>query len=181
MITRVEFNLARQRAADLLRQTPLTIRPDEFGEIKVADFGLGELETSGAQILTLVNTEQIAAKLIILFPHQTLPEHLHPRIGSYLGKEETMRCEWGELYLYGPGEPTPHPKGHPPSHRAHTYTVWHEHFLCPGDQVTFAPNVPHWFQAGPTGAIVWSFSTQVIDLQDVFTDPDIRRETVIAG
>lgn len=134
---------------------------------------------TGAQIVTLVNTDKIAAKLLVLFPHQTEPEHTHPRLGDYAGKEETVRCEWGELYLYGPGQPTPNPKGHPPAHRRNTYTVWHEYVLNPGEQITFQPGTPHWFQAGPEGVVMWSFSTKAIDVQDVFTDPDVRRETVI--
>ena len=185
MITRAEQRQAQQRAAELLQKTGLALRPDELAGIEVADFGLGELETSGplptsgAQILTLVNSEKIAVKLLALTPGQTLPEHAHPRLGSYEGKEETLRCAWGELYLYGPGEPTPNPKGHPPAGRVDTYTVWHEHVLHPGDQVTFEPNTPHWFQAGPEGAVVWSFSTKAVDVQDVFTDPQVARQTVI--
>jgi len=175
----MEQRLAQQRAVELLQKTGLAFRPDELASIEVADFGLGELESSGAQILTLVNSEKIAAKLLALTPGQTLPEHAHPRLGSYEGKEETLRCAWGELYLYGPGEPTPNPKGHPPAQRRHTYTVWHERVLRPGDQVTFEPNTPHWFQAGPEGAAVWSFSTKAVDVQDVFTDPHITRQTVI--
>ena len=83
------------------------------------------------------------------------------------------------LYLYGPGEPASDPKGHPPGHRRPTYTVWHEYILHPGDQVTFPPNEPHWFQAGPKGAVIWSLSTKAVDVQDLFTDPDVRRETVV--
>ena len=180
MITRVEFNHARERAANLLRQTHIAIRPDELTAMEVADFGLGELEISGAQILTLVNTDQIAAKLLVLFPDQTEPEHMHPRVEDYDCKEETVRCEWGELYMYSPGDPTPNPKGHPPIRSRHTYTVWHEYVMHPGGQITFPPNVLRWFQAGPAGAVIWSFSTRAIDVQDVFTAPDIRRETIVA-
>lgn len=179
MITRSEFRQAQQRGAELLQKTGLAFRPDELAGIEVADFGLGELESSGAQILTLVNSEKIAAKLLALTPGQTLPEHAHPRLGSYEGKEETLRCAWGELYLYGPGEPTPNPRGQPPAHRRATYTVWHEALLRPGDQVTFQPNTPHWFQAGPEGAVVWSFSTKAVDVQDIFTDGQIARQTVV--
>jgi len=179
VITRTEFAQARARAVELLGKTGLTFRPDELASIEVADFGLGELATSGAQILTLVNTDKIAAKLLALTPGQTLPEHAHPRLGAYEGKEETIRCAWGELYLYGPGEPTPNPKGQPPAHRRTTYTMWHETILRPGDQVTFQPNTPHWFQAGPNGAVVWSFSTKAVDVQDVFTDGQVARQTVV--
>lgn len=179
MITRREYEQARARAIKLLAMTGLTFRPDELASIEVADFGLGELASSGAQILTLVNTDKIAVKLLALTPGQTLPEHAHPRLGEYEGKEETIRCAWGELYLYGPGEPTPNPRGQPPAHRRAAYKMWHETILRPGDQATFPPNTPHWFQAGPTGAVVWSFSTKAVDIQDVFTDAQISRQTVI--
>ena len=179
MITRDEQRQAQGRAAELLSKTGIALTPAELASIEVADFGLGELASSGAQILTLVNTDQIAAKLLALMPGQTLPEHSHPRLGAYAGKEETLRCEWGEVYLYGPGEPTSHPHGRPPAHRSHTYTAWHETILRPGDQTTFTPDTRHWFQAGPAGAVVWSFSTKAVDVQDIFTDPQITRQTVI--
>jgi len=119
-------------------------------------------------------------KLVILMPNQTLPEHRHPRIGKYPGKEEAVRCEFGMLYVNGPGERTPNPKVKPPKHRMDTYTVWHEYALKPGEQVNFEPGTPHWFQAGPDGAVFWSFSTKAIDVEDVFSDPEIVRVTVIA-
>jgi D-lyxose ketol-isomerase len=179
MITRSELAAAQARAVELLKKTGLAFRPDELAHIEVADFGLGELESSGAQIVTLANTDKIAVKLLALMPGQVLPEHAHPRLGEYEGKEETLRCAWGEVYIYGPGEPTPNPKGQPPARRRHTYTMWHETILRPGDQITFQPSTPHWFQAGPTGAVVWSFSTKAVDIQDVFTDAQIARQTVI--
>ena len=66
----------------------------------------------------------------------------------------------------------------PPIARRH-YTVWHEYRLHPGEQVTLPPDTPHWFQAGPIGAVVWSITTRAADLQDVFTDPQVVRQTVI--
>ena len=51
--------------------------------------------------------------------------------------------------------------------------------MRPGDQVTSPPDTYHWFQAGPEGAVVWSFSSRATDVQDVFTDPDVRRVTEI--
>jgi len=179
MIKRQQFIEAQQHAAELIRKTKISVREDELKRIDVADMGLSELEQSGVQILTLVDTEKIAVKLLVLLPNQAEPEHLHPRIGEYAGKEETIRCEWGELYLYGPGERTPNPKGHPPQHRVHTYHVWHEYYLQPGDQVTFQPGTPHWFQAGNQGCVMWSFSTKAVDISDIFTDPEIQRATII--
>jgi D-lyxose ketol-isomerase len=179
MITRAEFNRARRRAAEILAKTGLVVRQDEIDAMEVADFGLSELEISGAQIVTLVDTGQIAAKLLVLFPGQTEPEHTHVRIGGYAGKEETIRCAWGELFLYVPGEAANPPRCQPPAHHRGTYSVWHEVALSPGEQVTLAPNTPHWFQGGPQGVVIWSFSTKAVDGNDVFSDPDIVRQTVI--
>jgi D-lyxose ketol-isomerase len=179
MITRAAYEAAQRRAADLLRQSGLALREEELAGITVADFGLGELETTGAQILTLVDTPEIAVKLIALFPGQTLPEHSHPPLGAYPGKAETLRGVWGMVYLYRPGEPTAAPLAQVPAHRRATYTVGHEVVLRPGEQVTLAPNTLHWFQGGPEGAVVWSFSSRATDVEDGFTDAAIRRETVV--
>jgi len=179
MITRAELESARQRAVVLLERAGIVVRSDELERIEVADMGLSELEQSGVQILTLVDTERIAAKVLVLLPYQIEPEHRHPRLGDYPGKEETIRCWWGELRLYTPGEPTPNPIAFPPAHRRQTYTVWHEHIMHPGDQVTIPPNELHWFQGGPEGTVIWSFSTKAIDVSDIFTDPDVRRMTLV--
>jgi D-lyxose ketol-isomerase len=179
MITRRELDEVRTRSAALLAKAGVALLEDELAHMEVADFGLSEIAISGTQIVTLVNTDKIAAKLLVMLPHQTEPEHRHPRLGDYPGKEETIRCAWGELYLYGPGAPTPQPAANPPAHRRHTYTVWHEYVLRPGDQVTFPPDTPHWFQGGPTGAVIWSFSTKAVDIRDIFTDPDVQRETIV--
>jgi D-lyxose ketol-isomerase len=164
----------------LIQKTAIAIHPDEMKRIEVADFGLSKLETFGAQILTLVNTDKIAAKLIAMHPHQIMPEHWHPQVGDYVGKEETIRCEWGELFLYTPGEASPAPRAVVPVAKRAVFTQWHERILHPADQVRFPPNTAHWFQAGEQGAVVWSFSTKVIDIQDRFTDPQIQRETIIS-
>lgn len=179
MITRKEYKAAQLRSAHLIGQTGIFLRDDELRKISVADFGLSDLDKFGAQILTLVDTQMIAAKLIAMFPHQILPEHWHPKIGAYAGKEETLRVEWGELYFYQPGERTLSPKASIPGNKLDCFKNWHEMIMRPGDQVTLAPVTPHWFQAGSKGAVVWSISTKALDLQDEFTDPQIRRETFI--
>ena len=71
------------------------------------------------------------------------------------------------------------PKGFPPENRSDTYTVWHEVLLSPGEQITLPPNTLHWFQGGPKGAVVWSFSSRAVDITDVFTDKEIKRQTVV--
>jgi D-lyxose ketol-isomerase len=41
------------------------------------------------------------------------------------------------------------------------------------------PGTLHWFQAGPEGAIVSEFSTQSRDELDEFSDPAVRRTTIV--
>jgi D-lyxose ketol-isomerase len=55
-----------------------------------------------------------------------------------------------------------------------------ELLLRPGEQFTIPPNTLHWFQAGPEGAVVSEFSSTSRDELDEFTDPSVRRETVVA-
>ena len=179
MITRNEYEIILKEATEILTHVGIVVCQHEIKAMEVADLGLSEIRISGAQIITLVDTKQIGAKLLVMLPNQTMPEHTHPHLDGYQGKEETLRCEWGELYVYGPGERTLNPKGCPPEHRQHTYTMWHEYILSSGDQVTFLPNSPHWFQGGPEGCVFWSFSTKVLDHEDQFTDSEIQRKTVI--
>jgi D-lyxose ketol-isomerase len=179
MIARSEYEQAKSRAADLVRQAGILVRDDEVDGIEAADLGLSELESIGMQIMTLVNTNVTGVKILILLPGQTFAEHKHPPMGDYPGKEETFRCQWGTLRLYVPGAPGAEPQGQPPLHRAQYFTARREIILHPGEQYTVLPNTWHWLQAGPEGAVVWSFSPQATDAQDNFQDPDVVRKTII--
>jgi D-lyxose ketol-isomerase len=55
----------------------------------------------------------------------------------------------------------------------------HELRLRPGDQITLAPGVKHWFQARAEGAVMYSFSTIARDAMDRFTDKGIVRITKV--
>jgi D-lyxose ketol-isomerase len=175
MITHEQYEAAVARATEMLKKAGIVLTPSERERLEVADFGLNELEKTGLEIITYVNTERVCAKEIVMFPHQTCPEHWHPTVGSKLGKEETFRCRWGTVYLYIPGEPSRHPACAPPVGSEAYYTVRREVILKPGEQYTLGPDTPHWFQAGPEGAIVSEFSTRSTDDEDRFTDPRIRR------
>jgi D-lyxose ketol-isomerase len=177
MITREEHEDAQRYAAERLEEAGVVLTDEERGSIEVADMGLGRLHETGLQLLVYVNTERCCAKELVLFPGQTCPEHRHPPFDGSPGKEETFRCRRGLVYLYVEGEPTPEPAGQPPPGE---YTVWHELVLRPGEQHTILPDTLHWFQAGPGGAVVSEFSTTSRDELDVFTDPNVRRETVVA-
>jgi D-lyxose ketol-isomerase len=178
-MTKAQYEQARQKTLDYFKRAGIVINEAEKSNIEVADFGLNELESTGLEIITYVNTDRVCAKELVLFPGQTCPEHRHPPVVGEPGKEETFRCRWGEVYLYVPGEKTPHPKGKPPIGREQWYTVWNEIVLKPGDQYTLKPNTLHWFQAGKDGAIVSEFSTKSRDESDLFTDPEIARMPVV--
>ena len=59
------------------------------------------------------------------------------------------------------------------------YTMRNEVVLKQGEQLVLIAGSKHWFQAGPEGAVMYSFSTCVRDGLDGFTDPDIVRATKI--
>ena len=123
----------------------------EQQSIEAADFGLGEIERTGLQLLVYVNTERVCAKEMVLFPGQTCPEHKH--VGAP-GKEETFRCRCGQVLLNVEGE---------------------DITLNPGEQYTIYPGTKHWFRGGPEGAVISEFSTKSTDETDVFTDERIIR------
>lgn len=180
MITQQQYAEAVARSVALMKQVGIVITPEEEARFEVADFGLNELEKTGLEILTYVNTDRVCAKELVMFPHQTCPEHRHPTVGGKPGKEETFRCRWGTVYLYVPGTPTPDPGARPPAGSELYYTVQHEVCLQPGDQYTLVPDTLHWFQAGPEGAIVSEFSTRSTDEADFFTDVRIKRMPEVA-
>ena len=181
MITAEALQAARERALIYFENAGIILTPEEGANIEVADFGLGELEQTGLELITYVNTARCCAKELVLFPRQTCPEHWHPPVNGEPGKEETFRCRWGEVYLYVPGEVTPSPKAVPPAGREGTYSVWHEIVLRPGEQHTLEPDTPHWFQGGDRGAVVSEFSTRSRDEADIFRDPAIQRATQVAA
>jgi D-lyxose ketol-isomerase len=146
---------AQERAAAMLAEAGIVLTPSEREAIEIADFGLGQLEEIGLQLVVYVNTERVCAKELVLFPGQTCPEHRHPPVAGGPGKEETFRCRRGTVHLHVDGAG--------------------EIVLQPGEQYTIPPDTLHWFRAGDDGAVVSEFSTQSRDESDIFTDPRIVR------
>jgi D-lyxose ketol-isomerase len=180
MMTRITREEARQRTIRMLEQIGVVLTQEEKAKVEVADMGLGELEQSGLQLITYVNTDRYCAKDLVLMPRQTCPEHKHPPLGSgNPGKMETFRCRFGKVFLYVEGRPAAAPKAQPPMGSEPYYTVFHEVELNPGEQYTIAPDTLHWFQAGDEGAVVSEFSSTSHDESDIFTDPRIRRMPTI--
>ena len=175
MLTDIQYNKAKNRTLRFFKNAGIVLTAEEMEKIEIADFGLSELEQTGLELVTYVNTDRCCAKELVLFPGQTCPEHIHPPVAGEPGKEETFRCRWGEVYLYVEGEPVKSPKARPPKGKGNTYTAAHEVILKPGQQYTLPPNTKHWFQAGPEGAVVSEFSTKSRDEFDIFTDEGIKR------
>ena len=93
MITRAEAEQARWRAAAMLREAGIVLTPHEEATIEIADLGLGELERQGLELVTYVNTDRYCAKELVLFPHQTCPQHRHPPVDGRPGKQERLRWQ----------------------------------------------------------------------------------------
>jgi D-lyxose ketol-isomerase len=180
MLTKTEYKKAQTKALGYLEQAGIIITGQEKRRIEVLDFGYGELEKMGLEILVYINTQKVCAKELVLFPRQTCAEHIHPQKNGMPGKEETFRCRWGKVYLYVCGEKTQNPGAIRPKGYEEYLTCDHEIELNPGEQYTLEPNTWHWFQAGDSGAIVSEFSTTNTDEFDEFTDIRISRFTRIS-
>jgi len=179
MLTKEQAGSYQQQAGEMFLKAGIYIRDEEVEQIEIADFNLDQFEQTGLGVLVYVNTDRCCAKELAMWPRQTCPQHRHPSVEGRPGKEETFRCRWGSVYLYVSGESTLEPGAKPPVGREATYDVWHEIVLQPGDQYTLHPDTWHWFQAGDEGAVVSEFSTSSTDEADIFTDPEIQRQTQI--
>ena len=178
MITRAQQKAAQHQAAKMIRQAGMTITDAEADSIEVVDFGLSNLEKEGVQVLTLIQTERISVKVLVMLPNQTEPEHWHPPVDDDPGKEETIRVIAGTVYFYVAGEDSLQ-EGFIVEGKDDCYTMRKEIIMMPGDQLTLAPGEKHWFQARDDGAVMYSFSTIARDALDRFTDPDIVRITKV--
>ena len=179
MLSHKQVEEARTRAVSFFDKAGLVLTAEEKELIEIADFGLGDLERLGLEVLVYVNTERVCAKELVMFAGQTCPEHIHPTKNGVPGKEETFRCRWGKVYLYVSGVPCREPRLNGLDDYREYLHAAHEIELNPGEQYTIMPDTPHWFRAGDEGAVVSEFSTRSTDEEDIFADPRINRFTVI--
>ena len=166
-----------EKAKKILNLSGIKIKEKEWLAIETTDFGLHDFLQVGLFIHTYVNSDRCCAKELILLPEQTCPEHRHPPIGNYAGKEETFYCRYGVVSLFVPGEKTSNPSIFAPTTGNEFYTVWNEKVLHQGDSYTLLPDTLHWFKAHDEGAVISEFSTHSDDSSDIFTDPSINRMT----
>jgi len=179
VISRKTYEDARKRALELARTARIALSQKEIATMDVADFGLGNLNSEGVQIVSLFDTSQLCGRLLILFAGQTEPEHNHVPVGNHPGKQEVVRLAYGSMFFYVPGDAAMR-EGSIPKGKEQYYTCRNEIVMKPGDQLVLEPGTPHWFQAGPEGAVMYSFSTPARDNLDTFTDPSVVRQTVVA-
>ncbi len=162
----------KQKVLEQFKQSGIIFTKAELAAIDYADFGLNNFEEEGLSLIVYVNNQDYCAKEMILLPHQTCPEHKHPRIGKRAGKRETFRCRKGLVYLYVEGVEDIIDSIIPQTNNEF-YTCRKQIVLRPGEQYTIAPDTKHWFQAGCEGAVISEFSTQSLDEYDIFTNPKI--------
>lgn len=178
MIKFEEYNEVCSRSIEMIEASGLLLTKADKEKITAADFGLNQIKKEGVQILTMFQTDRIAGKILVLLPNQTEPEHWHPTVGDDPGKEEVIRAISGNLRFYIPGDNTLN-EGFIVDGKDACYTMRHEIVMKPGDQLVLPAGTKHWFQAGDEGAVMYSFSTTVTDLNDQFTDSEIVRDTII--
>lgn len=179
MLNLRQIEEAKTKAILYYQKAGIFLTEAEKQAIEIADFGLGDLENIGLEVLVYVNTKKVCAKELVMFPGQTCPEHIHPSGKEKSGKEETFRCRWGKVFLYVPGEKSGSPKIEGLDKYKQYLRCDHEIVLNPGDQYTLIPDTWHWFMAGEEGAVVSEFSTTSTDEEDVFADPGINRFTIV--
>ena len=100
-MTRQTYERKVKEALALYEKAGIVLTEEEKGRIEVVDWQLDQVDTMGLQILTYINTERVCAKEMVLLPGQTCPEHKHVPTNGKEGKEETFRCRYGKVYLYG--------------------------------------------------------------------------------
>ena len=159
----------RAQTLELIRKSRFPVTDAELAGLKLNDFGLGQLAVEGFEFIDFVLTPRIRMTLLVLMPNQTLPEHYHPAYGQESGKEETVRCLWGQTRVYLPGEPN-NSRVLIPAGKEALYTCRHEVILRPGEQWTFTPPVVHWLQGGPEGSVNLGMQNRVDENRNVFTD-----------
>lgn len=178
MIKRSIYEKAKKDAATLIKNAGVVISKKEIDDMDIADFGLSDLYTEGAQILSLYDTEKITGRVIALFPYQTEPEHWHIAVNNLEGKEETIRIISGTLLMFVEGESNVL-NGKIPEKNSQFYTCKKEIVMKPCDVLTLKAGEKHWFQAADKPVVFYTMSTVAKDAYDPFTNPNIVRKTVI--
>jgi D-lyxose ketol-isomerase len=170
----------KEEVLRIYEKSKIYLRPDEIRSLEITDLGLKDFYNIGLSLVVYINTPRVCAKEMALLPNQICPQHKHPELTNYPGKEETFRCRWGEVYLYVSGFGSIDKiKAKIPDKYKGKFNIFHEIILKPGDQYTLEPNNWHWFQGGSQGAVLSEFSTHSDDISDIFFDKNIKRVRIV--
>ena len=178
MITIDQKNQYQKKASFLFNNANISTTKQQIESIEIADFNLSDFEKIGLSIFKKNKLKDKFIKEIAILPNQTCPQHMHPIVSNNTGKEETLICRWGVLYLYVNGQKN-NIKARIPKGKDETFTVFNEIILYPNDKYTILPETWHWFQAADNGAVVTSISNITTESKDIFKDLKISRFTKI--
>ena len=87
-----EFQVAQERARNVICAAGIKLTDDEAAHIEVADFGLNRLASEGLELVTYVNNDRYCAKELVIFPgHSHLlqverPADVHAEIERFLAE-----------------------------------------------------------------------------------------------
>ena len=94
---------AKEKIIGIYNKSNIFFKSDEIEKMEITDFGLEDFFDIGLGVIIYINTKRVCAKELAMTPFQICPQHRHPNLDGGLGKEETFRCRWGEVYLYVSG------------------------------------------------------------------------------
>jgi len=135
------------------------LKGEEFWAV---DFGLGRFAEVGMAGILWVNEQDdcYMGHEIFLLPGQRIPEHGHDKTDIAATKMEGWMPRYGQIDIYGEGEPTPGAEADIPDAEKEYWIAKTKKSLLPGEVGKLeAPGAMHWMMAGPEGAIVTEYAT----------------------
>ncbi len=166
-----QIKTVKAEVENLIQKSGLILSQNEWAQLTVNDFGLGDFYKEGFTFIDLLRSPQIRVCLLVLLPNQTLPQHVHtPYEGEAEGKEETLRVLYGHTKVYIEGQIETDVKI--PEGKDAYYTALKEIPLNAGGQFSIPPQVKHWFKAGPEGSVNMTFQKRVDESKNIFDDPN---------
>jgi D-lyxose ketol-isomerase len=165
-----QLNAVKQKAKDLIQKSGLVLSSDEWSQLAVNDMGLGDFDSEGFLFVDILRSERLRITVLVLLPHQTLPQHVHPPYEGEQGKEETLRVLYGHTKVFVEGDASENARI--PAGKGQYYTAKHEIALDAGGQYRIEPGIKHWFQAGPEGSVNMTFQNRVDETKNLFDDPN---------
>ena len=70
-MNRATYEQARERFLAMMAEACIALTEEEKNNVEVADFGLDNLEHTGLELVTYINTPRCCSKEMSLFPGQT--------------------------------------------------------------------------------------------------------------